>query len=391
MANSAYTAAIQLLHEVVIPAGFMASVTDRDNYRRLWARDSVLAGLAALVSEDATLILASRNSLLTLAKYQGAAGQIASNIETTSGKVSYGGSAGRVDATLWFIIGCGQYYQQTHDSTTIEQLKPALRKAMAVAQAWEFNDRGLLYVPDTGDWADEYTRGGYVLYDQLLYWRAQQDYIKIMDQPLPTIERLRNLIQINYWLAPKATNSSYIYHQAVYNLAPTIPYWAESFSPFGYRSQFDSWANLLAGVFGLATQSQSNTVDKFIAEHFTEQTHYIFPAFYPVITPSDPSWTALKQSYSFDFKNKPHYYHNGGLWPMITGWYVIDLVRRGQTALAKKYLDAIAQANGDTFYEYLTGDAYQPGGTVKLAWNAALYILAERTLQAGKLLILTDT
>jgi hypothetical protein len=33
---------------------------------------------------------------------------------------------------------------------------------------WEFNNKGLLYVPLSGNWADEYITDGYVLYDQLL-------------------------------------------------------------------------------------------------------------------------------------------------------------------------------------------------------------------------------
>jgi hypothetical protein len=35
-------------------------------------------------------------------------------------------------------------------------------------EAWEFNNKGLLYVPLSGNWADEYITDGYVLYDQLL-------------------------------------------------------------------------------------------------------------------------------------------------------------------------------------------------------------------------------
>jgi hypothetical protein len=350
----------------------------------------MLAGLAALVSGDDHLITTFKHSLQTLAQFQGTAGQIASNIDITTGKVSYGGSAGRVDATLWFIIGCAAYYRQTQDQATLNQLESALHKAMAISRAWEFNGRGLLYVPDTGDWADEYTRGGYVLYDQLLYWRAQRDYAKLFDEATAGADQLHQIIQTNYWLTSKNSASPHIYHQAVYAAAPALPYWAQSFSPFGYRSQFDSWANLLVSVLGLATTQQAMAVDQFITEHFAEQTHYLLPAFHPVIRPGDAHWSDLKQSYSFEFKNQPHYYHNGGLWPMITAWYVIDLAQRDQTKLAERYLQAIAEANGTTFYEYLSGDTYQPNGTIQLAWNAALYVLADSTLRNGKLTVLND-
>ena len=72
--------AIELLRQVSTPHGFLATPTDRHNYRRVWARDSVVTGLAALVSEDTQLIETFRQSLLTLAKYQGKAGQILAQI-----------------------------------------------------------------------------------------------------------------------------------------------------------------------------------------------------------------------------------------------------------------------------------------------------------------------
>ena len=53
-----------------------------------------------------------------------------------------------------------------------EQMLPVMEKTLFLLGAWEFNNRGLLYVPETGDWADEYIHNGYVLYDQLLYLQA---------------------------------------------------------------------------------------------------------------------------------------------------------------------------------------------------------------------------
>ena len=34
--------------------------------------------------------------------------------------------------------------------------------------AWEFNGKQLMYVPQGADWADEYLQHGYILFDQLL-------------------------------------------------------------------------------------------------------------------------------------------------------------------------------------------------------------------------------
>ena len=334
--------AIELLRQVSTPHGFLATPTDRHNYRRVWARDSVVTGLAALVSEDTQLIETFRQSLLTLAKYQGKAGQIPSNVAVEKNQVSYGGSAGRVDATLWFIIGVEQYVRHTGDTTTQQQLQPAIDRAKHVLLAWEYNQGGLLYVPDTGDWADEYTRGGYVLYDQILYSRIQP--------------QVSELIKQRYW---------------------SDRYWTSMISPFGRSTQFDTFANVLANLCGVSSPEQAAAVDHYMAEHFAEKTHYLLPAFDPVIQPTDPSWDQLSNAYQFEFKNKPYHYHNGGLWPMLSGWYVMDLVQRKQRNLAKQYLDGLHQATAAGFPEYLDARQFQPGGTPQLAWTAAAVLFAE--------------
>ena len=43
-----YHKAIALLHDVASPNGFLASAENTTNYKRVWARDGVICGLAAL-------------------------------------------------------------------------------------------------------------------------------------------------------------------------------------------------------------------------------------------------------------------------------------------------------------------------------------------------------
>ena len=74
----------------------MASPTDKTNYRGIWGRDGVIIGLAALMTGKADLIDTFRHTLETLAKYQGPHGEIPSNVDPLSGRISYGGMTGRV-------------------------------------------------------------------------------------------------------------------------------------------------------------------------------------------------------------------------------------------------------------------------------------------------------
>jgi len=124
--NIAYQKAIDLLHEVASPNGFLASAENTTNYKRVWTRDGVICGISALASGDEKLIEAFKNTLKTLAKHQHIVGTIPSNVLIKDGKseVSYGGLAGRVDAVTWFVIGVCQYAFYTNDLAFLKNTNP---------------------------------------------------------------------------------------------------------------------------------------------------------------------------------------------------------------------------------------------------------------------------
>lgn len=119
-ADEGYRRAVALLRKISTPDGFLAAPTEKANYRRVWSRDGVIIGLAALLSEDDELIESFERPLCTLARHQGPRGEIPSNVDTVGGRVSYGGTTGRVDADLWFIVGCVEYWSATGDESFLE-------------------------------------------------------------------------------------------------------------------------------------------------------------------------------------------------------------------------------------------------------------------------------
>ena len=123
MNNLIYDKAIELLHKVSSSEGFLASAQNISNYKRVWARDGVICGLAALASGDKELIETFRRTLETLADNQHYNGTIPSNVMTNEEgvEVSYGGLAGRVDAVTWFIIGICQYAFYTKDYSFVKK------------------------------------------------------------------------------------------------------------------------------------------------------------------------------------------------------------------------------------------------------------------------------
>lgn len=410
MASNNYDDALQLLYECSSAEGFLASSQHNSNYRRIWARDGVVIGLAALMSGNTQLITTFRNTLSTLAQYQGPHGEIPSNVDPASQRISYGGTTGRVDASLWFVIGCCEYWLATEDHEFIQQMLPVIEKVRFLLGAWEFNNRGLIYVPQAGDWADEYLQSGYVLYDELLYYQAllgislvhnhihqNSDHILIQQYT-----RLKHLIQANYWLRADAQPNGDAYHPVLYekgmkaNLNCADLYWLPFFSPTGYGYRFDAFANVLVSLFKIANDQQRVRVDNYI-HGITNDTMPLLPAFHPVIKPVDEDWKHLQMTFSFTFKNRPYEYHNGGLWPMLSGFYVADLASRGQHEQAQRIANAIDDANNMTheeftpgFAEFHHGETLAPGGNPQQGWSAAATIIAHRALLGERLFRIND-
>jgi len=402
--------AVALLRACSSADGFLASPTVSANYRRIWSRDGAILALAALLTGEKELIATARQTFLTLLRYQGPHGEIPSNVDSVTGRVSYGGTTGRVDADLWFVIGCGEYWQATGDWDFLETVLPALEKVRFLLGAWEFNSRGLLYIPLTGDWADEYLNQGYVLYDQLLYLQAQRTLARMHaavhgspDHGLQEkICRLRHLIRANYWFDAEGMPDD-VYHEVLYRKGqqaaahrPTR-YWMASFAPSGYSYRFDAFGNILASLLGVANQSQSCEVDGFIAAETLNEALPLLPAFHPVVEPLDEDWKDLQVMFSYTFKNRPYEFHNGGLWPMVTGFYVADLARRQRGEEAQRYMQALHRANamrmdGEAwaFPEFVHGKALSPGGTKRQGWSAAGAIIAQHALDGQGPFRITD-
>ena len=405
-AEEGYRRAIELMHGCLTEDGFLATPTERANYRRIWGRDSVIIGLAGLLSGDRELTGGCRASLETLARYQGPHGEIPSNVDPQTDRVSYGGTAGRVDADLWFVIGCGEYFLRTEDHEFLEWMIEPLENVRFLLGAWEFNTRGLLYIPPTGDWADEYLQSGYVLYDQLLYYQAQKAYAALhkhlhgsSDHELhDRVTRLKHLIRDNYWFYKDGPVPDDVYHEVLYEKGRSLEsrardtHWLPFFSPFGYGYRFDAMANVLASLFGVAEPHPCASVDRYIADHIVDDDVMVLPAFAPVITPKDEKWEDLQVTFSHTFKNAPYEFHNGGLWPLVTGFYAASLQQREQAELARRYRDGIHRANAKlsgesewSFPEYLHGQTHAPGGTRPMGWSAAAAVIAEQFAQGNRL------
>ncbi len=372
---------VALLRRCLTPGGFVAALDDAANYRRVWARDGVVCGLAGVLDGADDLVDGLAATLATLRDHAGPHGEIPSNV-AADGRVSYGTLAGRVDAPLWYVIGVAALHRHRPDDVAAHE--EAVRAALALVGAWELNARGLVYAPPGGTWADELPVHGYLLGIQLLRLWALRAAGEVFAEPAwrDAAARLEAVIAANYWLGGPAEGR---YHPSAYVAAGRCDHWACGFQPGGYDTRFDGLANALALLLGLGHVEEVRAVLTGLAD---ELGTWLTPATWPPVTPDDPGWQELEAAALFTFRNHPGEYHNGGCWPMVAGFTAAGLAAAGCQVEAAQVAAAIDTANardGWAFAECHHARTHAPLGVRHTAWSAAAAVIARHAVEGATL------
>ncbi|MDZ7726261.1 MAG: glycogen debranching protein [Candidatus Campbellbacteria bacterium] len=371
--------AVKLLREISTAKGFVATTEEHDNYYRVWGRDGVICALGALMSEEEDLIDTSKKTLETLSEFQDHTGRIVSNVSLNGEKISYGTTVGRVDATLWYVIGMMRFTEATGDNYFFDTYKENIEKALFYLECLELNGRGLIYVPQGGDWADEYLHEGYVLFDQLLYLIALTLFAKRTGDEYYTekASKLREIIKVNYTPTEENKDSDMVYHKSLYqkmveSYVPPLP--IASFNPHRTYHHKDVFAVSLFMMLELADKEACRDIIDSIGVEFVNSDFPIVPAFYPVIHEDEPDWKKLEANYLFHFKNKPFEFHNGGRWPMVHGFYIAG-GNHDLHSEVERFAQILARDNF-RFPEFYHGRDCTSMGVSRLGMSAAGYLIA---------------
>lgn len=348
----------ELLKDACTSWGIKASLTNKDNYARIFTRDAAMAGIAGLLLEDETIISGFVNTVNQLKALQGNQGQIPSNFKVENdeiSKVSFGTLSPKIDACTWYLISVGLLINAGHIEKTA--YKKSVEKNINLLEGIEYNGKHLMYIPKGGNWADEYIYEGYILYDQMLrIWG---------------LELLANIYGNITWYDKGQAIRETI--QKLYKNEQK-PYYHSSFYPGGIFNQFDLAAHCIAGLVLNKSNHFFNDALNWISETFLK-VDKLPPAFHPVINEDEADWNSLSKFYLYQFKNKPHHFHNGGIWWIWLGWLAVvlslwnkkeDLNLLLNTAF--NYLEK-NKAHFD-FDEYVASDNLQLNGTKKLTFTA---------------------
>lgn len=387
--EESYKKAVNLLSRARTDKGFLASASDITNYKRVWARDGVICGLAALLDGDLSLTETFKNTLTTLAENQHELGHIPSNVffnEKDKVEISFGGLAGRVDTISWFIIGVCNYAHLTKNLSFAEKLKAKMDKGLKLLQAWEFNNNHLIYVPRSGNWADEYITEGHIFYDQVLRLWA----LKCINTLFPSEDYKSKINIVEEKLVGNYNKTEYQnpFHPKAYKTLEKSSYWMASINPSGYQTMFDALGNSIALLINLGSNEFQEKLINYSENLRGSLRLKLLPAFWEPITENHEDWKLLENNCKYEFRNIPYEFHNGGTWQMVNGFYGMSLVKN-HTEKAKDVLRQIKKINSVEkfkFYENFNSKTGNPTGVEYCTWSAAGEVALQQYISGKRLL-----
>jgi glycogen debranching enzyme len=392
-------------------------------YQQVWARDSMICGLGLLACSSENGPTIHRRSLETLGQFQSELGKIPHNVGFPNvldpALIAHGGKledddemgqavedsihAGCVDGNIWYIIGHYAYYQQTNDKEFLRKWWGNLEKALLWLRYQDSNECGLLEVHEAMDWADLFANRYNVLFDNVLYAAAWKCMGHMADElNIPSSQYFENAadvkkkINILLWITPdnqekmdwvKKERKEWIYPiKRVETELVERPFYLPYMGFRDYADRFDTLANLLAIIFGIADEEQANKILDYIHGCGINEP-YPVQALYPAIREGEKDW---RDYYRVRNLNLPHHYHNGGAWPFIGGFYVTALIQAKRFDEANYQLEKLANMNKAgkknewEFNEWFHGQSGRPMGYAGQSWSAAMYLFAENAVKNQK-------
>jgi glycogen debranching enzyme len=379
--------AVDLLKRNTTADGVLAAAptprAKRRDYTAIFGRDAAICALGMALSGDRALERAAAAGLETLAAHQAPNGQIPKFVAPERREADFW-YLGCIDATLWWVIALALLDEWAGRRNASRGLLRRHRRKIALALQWlgaqEHQRFFLLQQNEASDWADIMPRSGFVLYTNALWYRAKRLFdlpnaaktrasINGLFHPFSArLAEYRRARLLNEYVLKRARNRD-LYLSFV------------NFASFGEEG--DVFGNVLAVLSGaLAPSASRRTIDALLASGVN--------APYPVRAVVQPirKQSALWRPYMARHRqNAAWQYHNGGIWPMVGGFWIAALARCGRKRLARAELVKLARAcalDDWAFAEWLHGRTAAPRGMNGQSWNAAAFLFAERALARGE-------
>ncbi len=271
-----------------------------------------------------------------------------------------------LDGNALLVIALKDYFEKSRDKQFLLKHFDKTRKAIEWLREQDKDKDGLLEERFFGSWEETVLKSGKVLYSNCLYYKALLDFVEIC-KALNKYEVGVRYGRLAAALKEKINSS---FWQGNYY-----------FDWIGYvrHDSFSTDGNVLAIMFGLADNMQSQMIENKIKQHQLNKVPLQLN--YPLY----PFWRIPPGLFPLD----AYHYHNGSSWLWLGCLNAIALDKIGWRKDAKEELKKIASiinSNGSVHEVFLDG---KPVNSLFLrsepffAWSSGLFVKAVREI-SGK-------
>lgn len=375
---------IELLKRNLTGSGILAATpgarAQQRGYTAIFGRDAAVCAIGMAVSGDKQLERAAVTGLHTLADHQAPNGQIAKFVDPGRREADFW-YLGCIDSTLWWLIALAMLERRGLPRGLLRRYSGRIRLAIQWLLAQEHQRFYLLQQNEASDWADIMPRSGFVLYTNALWYHVKRLFgIANADETRANFNGLfhpfsaglaqyRRARLLNEYVLKKGRDRD------LFLSFVNFSFWGEEGDVFG---------NVLAVLLGLTEpRATRRTLDALTQAHVGDP--------YPVRAVTHPikQRSSLWRPYMARHRqNQVWQYHNGGIWPMVGGFWVAALVAAGRRQEARENLVRLARAcavKDWAFTEWLHGRTLAPRGMPGQSWNAAAFLMAQHLVEGGDL------
>jgi glycogen debranching enzyme len=403
---------IELLRRNLTADGILAATPGRQaqqrGYTAIFGRDAAVCALGMAVSGDQHLEREAATALNTLSQHQAANGQIPKFVNLRPALPGPGRAErwsrpavaegrrrrprtaaaaeadfwylGCIDSTLWWLIGLAVLDRLGRPKALLRRHARGIRLAIQWLSAQEHQRFFLLQQNEASDWADIMPRSGFVLYTNALWYftkrlfgigheaETRANFNGLFHPFSAGLAEYRRARLLNEYVLRKARDRDLFL----------------SFVNFSFwGSEGDVFGNALAVLLGLTDPlATDRTLDALMAARVNDP--------YPVRVVTHPirHRSSLWRPYMARHRqNQVWQYHNGGIWPMVGGFWIAALAGAGRRPQARADLVRMARAcavRNWAFTEWLHGRTLAPRGMPGQSWNAAAFLFAQYVVEGGK-------
>jgi hypothetical protein len=324
----------------------------------------LIGALGTLVSGNQELVASLRRVLEVLAENQSRLGHIPSLVDVRADR-------GASDTTPLFLIALSLYREHVGEP---DFLAEAAEKAHVWMCYQSPEDNVIVTQEPTSDWRDEQWVEGHGLFVNALLYAA----LKLRGDDT----RLAELSHYSSRFDVKRVDQDHVHTRLVSLDAPYYALWSYKIAS---SERFDLLGNSVAILSGMASPERSNKIVDWVGRECTalrengELAVGVPPVLFPFIRPEDPDWRPRYGRY-----NPPGCYHNGGIWPFVSAFWVAALVAAGRHELASAQLLALIKLLRPTrvvnrrwgFNEWLNAHDGTPRGQDWQSWSASMFLFA---------------